>query len=73
MVLFLIVQKLKIIDLAGSEKFAISKDLTAEEKELRIAELTSINGSLSTLGLCVSALTEPKRTHIPFRNSKLTR
>jgi len=64
---------LKIIDLAGSEKFAISKDLTSEEKELRIAELTSINSSLSTLGLCVSALTERKRTHIPFRNSKLTR
>jgi len=68
-----IISQLKIIDLAGSEKFAISKDLTAEEKELRIAELTSINSSLSTLGLCVSALTEPKRTHIPFRNSKLTR
>lgn len=36
-------------------------------------ELTSINGSLSTLGHCISALTDAKRTHIPFRNSKLTR
>jgi len=51
----------------------IARDLTPEEKELRITELTSINRSLSTLGLCVSALTESKRSHIPFRNSKLTR
>ena len=36
-------------------------------------ELTSINGSLSVLGQCISALAESKRTHIPFRNAKLTR
>lgn len=59
--------------MAGSEKFIISKDLTPEERDLRITELTSINSSLSTLGLCVSALTEPNRSHIPLRNSKLTR
>jgi len=35
--------------------------------------LTYINGSLSTLGHCISALIEKSRTHIPFRNSKLTR
>ena len=61
------------MDLAGSEKFKIPQDLTKEEKDLRINELTSINGSLSCLGHCISALIEKSRTHIPFRNSKLTR
>ncbi|CAD8075390.1 unnamed protein product [Paramecium sonneborni] len=64
---------LKIVDLAGSEKFKIPTDLTPEEKELHIQELTSINGSLSCLGHCISALIDRNRTHIPFRNSKLTR
>jgi hypothetical protein len=59
--------------LAGSEKFKIPSDLTALEKEIRIQELTSINGSLSCLGHCISALIDKSRTHIPFRNSKLTR
>ena len=48
-------------------------DLTPEEKELHIQELTCINTSLSTLGHCISALIDKTRTHIPFRNSKLTR
>ena len=39
----------------------------------RVAELTAINQSLSTLGNCIKALTEPSRHHIPFRDSKLTR
>lgn len=46
---------------------------TMKNKESHISELTSINGSLSALGQCISALADPKRTHIPFRNSKLTR
>lgn len=58
--------------MAGSEKFKIPKN-NSEENEVRILELTSINSSLSALGHCVSALTDAKRTHIPFRNSKLTR
>ena len=61
------------MDLAGSEKFKIPQDLTPDEKELHIQELTSINGRLSTLGHCISALIDRTRTHIPFRNSKLTR
>lgn len=69
----MIKNKLKIVDLAGSEKFQIAKFLPKEEKELRIAELTSINSSLTNLGLCISALMDKSRTHIPFRNSKLTR
>jgi hypothetical protein len=59
--------------LAGSEKFKIPNDITSEEKEIRIQELTYINGSLSCLGHCISALIDRSRTHIPFRNSKLTR
>lgn len=35
--------------------------------------MTYINGSLSCLGHCISALIDKTRTHIPFRNSKLTR
>lgn len=64
---------MKIVDLAGSEKFKIPHDKSAEERELRISELTCINGSLSSLGHCISALIDKNRTHIPFRNSKLTR
>ena len=61
------------MDLAGSEKFKIPYDISPEEKEIRIQELTCINGSLSNLGNCISALIDRSRTHIPFRNSKLTR
>ncbi len=64
---------MKIVDLAGSEKFKIPHNLLKEEKDIRIAELTSINGSLSALGHCISSLTDKQRTHIPFRNNKLTR
>ena len=42
--------KLRIVDLAGSEKYMIKKDLPAIEKNLKVQELTSINGSLSALG-----------------------
>ena len=38
----------------------------------RIAELTSINQSLSCLGNCIRAL-EKGSTHVPYRDSKLTR
>ncbi len=46
----------------------------ATQKEKRnVQELTYINSSLSILGQCISALSEPNRNHIPFRSSKLTR
>jgi hypothetical protein len=38
-----------------------------------VQELTSINSSLSALGQCISALSDPSRKHIPYRNSKLTK
>ena len=40
---------------------------------MRQLELTTINGSLSALSHCIQAMIEKTRTHIPFRNSKLTR
>lgn len=61
------------MDLAGSEKFKIRNELTPADREQHITELTSINKSLSVLGQCISALADSQRTHIPFRNSKLTR
>ncbi|CAG9318513.1 unnamed protein product [Blepharisma stoltei] len=60
--------KLYLVDLAGSEK--ISKT-GAEGK--RLDELKKINRSLSTLGLVIFSLTDGKSTHIPYRDSKLTR
>ncbi|KAG9407208.1 hypothetical protein AC1031_001908 [Aphanomyces cochlioides] len=39
----------------------------------RTRELRNINASLSALGNVISALTDKKRTHIPYRDSKLTR
>lgn len=39
----------------------------------RLKEATKINLSLSTLGNVISALVDGKSTHVPYRNSKLTR
>ncbi len=33
----------------------------------------SINLSLTTLGMCINARADPTSTHVPFRDSKLTR
>ncbi|KNC55589.1 kinesin family member 17 [Thecamonas trahens ATCC 50062] len=43
----------------------------ADATELK--ELRNINQSLSALGNCVNALSQRGRTHIPYRDSKLTR
>eukprot|EP00929_Paragymnodinium_shiwhaense_P089268 TRINITY_DN49443_c0_g1_i1.p1 TRINITY_DN49443_c0_g1~~TRINITY_DN49443_c0_g1_i1.p1 ORF type:complete len:1066 (+),score=259.91 TRINITY_DN49443_c0_g1_i1:131-3328(+) len=63
------VSKLSLVDLAGSEKIrnnaVVSKTI--------MDELTAINTSLSALGQCISALVSTKRTHVPCRDSKLTR
>ncbi|NXT65119.1 KIF12 protein, partial [Chaetops frenatus] len=58
------------VDLAGSERV---KE-TGSSRELSV-EANSINRSLLALGHCISLLAKPrgKRTHIPYRDSKLTR
>lgn len=64
--------KLNLVDLAGSEKWRPHQ--LSEFSDQRIAEMTSINQSLSNLGNCVRGLLRPGGSkHIPFRNSKLTR
>lgn len=69
----IIKSKIRIVDLAGSEKYTIKKDLPIAEKNMKVQELTSINSSLSALGQCITALSDPLRKHIPYRNSKLTK
>ncbi|XP_073125976.1 kinesin-like protein KIN-7C, mitochondrial [Henckelia pumila] len=59
--------QLHLIDLAGSES---SK---TETTGLRRKEGSYINKSLLTLGTVISKLTDGKSTHIPYRDSKLTR
>ncbi|KAF3658888.1 hypothetical protein T459_16857 [Capsicum annuum] len=59
--------QLHLIDLAGSES---SK---TETTGLRRREGSFINKSLLTLGTVISKLTDEKSTHIPYRDSKLTR
>ncbi|KAI8847665.1 P-loop containing nucleoside triphosphate hydrolase protein [Chytridium lagenaria] len=60
--------KLHLVDLAGSER----QSKTGATGE-RLKEATKINLSLSALGNCISALVDGKSTHIPYRDSKLTR
>lgn len=59
--------KLNIVDLAGSEKL---KNTGANTPE-RVKEAQKINLSLTTLGMCIMALTE-NANFVPYRNSKLT-
>ena len=59
---------LYLVDLAGSEK--ISKTGAAGQT---LEEAKMINKSLTTLGKVIYALTDKKATHIPYRESKLTR
>ena len=60
--------KLNLVDLAGSER----QSKTHAEGQ-RLVEATKINLSLSALGNVISALVDGKSSHIPYRDSKLTR
>lgn len=60
--------KLYLVDLAGSEK--VSK--TGAEGHV-LDEAKNINKSLSALGNVISALADGNKSHIPYRDSKLTR
>ncbi|CAE7264163.1 kif5 [Symbiodinium sp. KB8] len=59
--------KLTLVDLAGSEK--VSKNECVGET---FEEAKKINWSLSALGKVIDALAE-QRSHVPYRDSKLTR
>eukprot|EP00063_Salmo_salar_P015643 XP_013990478.1 PREDICTED: kinesin heavy chain isoform 5A-like isoform X3 [Salmo salar] len=60
--------KLYLVDLAGSEK--VSKTGAAGAV---LDEAKNINKSLSALGNVISALAEGTKTHVPYRDSKMTR
>jgi HSP20 family molecular chaperone IbpA len=57
--------KLNLADLAGNEK--VNKTGATGDS---LEEAKKINQSLSTLGNCINAIT--KKTHVPYRDSKLT-
>ena len=59
--------KLHLIDLAGSERVEKTGSLGSLQKEA-----SHINRSLTFLEQVVIALTQSKRDHIPYRQSKLT-
>jgi Kinesin motor domain len=60
--------KLNLVDLAGSERQ--SKTQATGD---RLKEANKINLSLSALGNVISALVDGKSSHVPYRDSKLTR
>uniref|UniRef100_A0A8B9E0C7 Kinesin-like protein n=1 Tax=Anser cygnoides TaxID=8845 RepID=A0A8B9E0C7_ANSCY len=62
------VGKLNLVDLAGSER---QGKMGAHGE--RPKEASKINLSLSALGNVISALVDGRSTHIPYRDSKLTR
>lgn len=62
------VGKLNLVDLAGSER----QSKTGATGQ-RLKEATKINLSLTALGNVISSLVDSKSTHVPYRDSKLTR
>ena len=62
------VGKLNMVDLAGSERQS-KTNATGQ----RLEEAIKINLSLTCLCQVISALTDPKATYVPYRDSQLTR
>ncbi|KAF2130355.1 kinesin, partial [Dothidotthia symphoricarpi CBS 119687] len=60
--------QLFLVDLAGSEK--VGKTGASGQT---LEEAKKINKSLSALGMVINSLTDTKTSHIPYRDSKLTR
>ncbi|AEE75137.1 P-loop containing nucleoside triphosphate hydrolases superfamily protein [Arabidopsis thaliana] len=59
--------QLNLVDLAGSESSKV------ETSGVRRKEGSYINKSLLTLGTVISKLTDVRASHVPYRDSKLTR
>ena len=59
---------MRLVDLAGSERVAKTKATGGTLNEAK-----RINSSLSALGNVIAALTSSTATHVPYRDSKLTR
>jgi centromeric protein E len=57
-----------LVDLAGSERIA-----KTGVEGIGLEEAKKINLSLTSLSLCINALNQSNRSHIPYRQSKLTR
>jgi centromeric protein E len=62
------VAELNMVDLAGSERQSQTQATGA-----RLKEGANINKSLLTLGNVIAKLSTGERSHVPFRDSKLTR
>ncbi|KAK5130095.1 hypothetical protein LTR08_002483 [Meristemomyces frigidus] len=60
--------RLFLVDLAGSEK--VGKTGASGQT---LEEAKKINKSLSALGMVINSLSDGKSSHIPYRDSKLTR
>ena len=60
--------KLYLVDLAGSEKVG-----KTGVEGMGLEEAKNINRSLSALGNVIAALADGNKSHIPYRDSKLTR
>ena len=67
------ISKLSLVDLAGSERLGRAEAREGRDREQSLSEMNAINQSLSALSNCIGALGDPKRTHVPYRDSKLTR
>jgi len=60
--------RLTLVDLAGSERVR-----KTSSTGLRLDEAKFINASLSTLGKVINSLGSQSASHVPYRDSKLTR
>ena len=60
--------QLYLVDLAGSEKIEKTQAVGQTLEEAKM-----INLSITTLGKVITSLTDKKSTHVPYRESKLTR